>query len=325
MSTKFREPGDDRNDDYWYNFGYGALDLSVEQYRLDDHDPGTHGLEESELRLDDVAWDTLTLEGTVTIPDGLVDYVFEDGVDPARAGTIIVRGDCNATHNRFVADEIDDFTAADRATFRAEIDRTMVADSIELEPVLVRIAPETTGDFRYGQTPGLKLADGPTFEVDPEGDEDDGSFLPVETKEFEDEREDHIFYLDHSVASDPKLYINSNVNLLVPAYQSRAPYGAKRWMRETLERLVGQPVWVELVLWTATDITDGECQYEWQEEVIEILADVEDQAPEEVAERLETQIAEPDRVDTLVESTNEAVQELLEIDDALESLLEEVL
>lgn len=319
----FQEPGDDRNDDFWYNYGYGAIDLTVDSYALDGHE-GTHGLEESELIVDDVAWDVLTVRGTLTIPDGLTEYVFEDGVDPVDVGQLLVRADCIPTHTRFVADTIDEFPSPGEASFEAEINSDQVAGTIEIEPVLVRTTGATTDDYRYGQTPGLKLADGDTFEIDSEGD-DRGAFLPVETKSFDEEREGRIYYLDRSVASDPRLFINSEVDLLVSALKSRAPYGAKRWIREALERLIGHPVWVELVLWTAADITDGECLYEWQENVVEKLAEVRDESAGEVAERLESMIQEADRVDTLVETTTGDAQDILEIDTPLENLLEEVL
>ena len=327
MSTTYHVPGEDRNDDFWYNFGYDGLQLEIDSYALDDHDSGSHGLKDSRLVVDDVEWETLTLSGSVSVVDGLPGYVFEDGTEPSTAGRLFVRADCKATHERFVADEILDFDGAGHFGFEAELEREAIADSVELEPVLVRDSSPTTENRVYGQTPGLKLADGPSFEIQPEGDEDaDASFLAIETKSFEEEgRDGQLFYVDHSVASEPTLYINSDVDLLVPTLQSKAPYGPKRWTKESVERLIGQPAWVELVLWTASDITDGECAYEWQEDVIAKLAEVRGESTKAVSSRLEAQIRDGDRVDTLVEEANESVQMMLEIDDPLENLFEEVL
>lgn len=326
MSSSFEEPTDGRNDDYWYNYGHDALGITAETYAIDDREPGAHGLRRRRLVLDDFEWDELTLHGKITVSEGLPEHVFGSDTDPGTLGRLFIRGDCIATHNRFVATEIGQFDGSGEFGFELTLSRDLVADSVELEPILVRESEQSTGDLRYGQTPGLRLADGESFEVATAGDEESETFLPIETRPFEEvDRENQVFYLDHSVASEPKLYVNSDIELLVRALKTRAPHGSKRWTKETLQRLIAQPAWVELVLWAASDVTDGECQYQWQETVVALLAESRGRAPSGVAERLEAQIDDSDRVDTLVEEANESVQRMLETDRPLERLLKEVL
>lgn len=332
MSTDFRAPDDTRNNDYWYNFGYDALTLDVEEYAFGDHEPGHHGIGDHQLHVGTIDWDTLTITGTVEVPNGLVEYVFEDGVDPNDAGEILIVGDCKQTHNRFVGDQIRDSIESGTHQFEVTFDRSEFAGEASLTPVLVRRNDpdvDTTTNHQYGQTEGLRLADGPSYKIVFDSEEEGpGSFLEIKTKEFdENPSEDQIFHLDHSVASEPTLWINSRVDLLPAAMQNRAPYGRKRWMREVLERMIGQPVWVELVLWTAADISDGECSYSWQEDVLEILSTnmYDDASPDEIAEDLEDRAGSPEQLPHLIEETNLGMQEFLDPKDDLENLLEEVM
>lgn len=326
MSSSSGGPSDGQNDDYWYNYGHDALGMTADAYAIDDREPGAHGIRQARLVLDDFDWDELTLHGCIIVRDGLVDHVFASDADPSSVGRLFIRGDCIATHNRFVATEIDQFDGTGEFGFELTLSRDFVANSVELEPILVRDAEPSSEDLRYGQTPGLRLADGESFEIATAGEEKSETFLPIETRSFEEDgREDQVFYLDHTVASEPRLYVNSDIDLLVRALKTRAPYGSKRWTKETLQRMIAQPAWVELVLWTASDITDGECQYRWQETVVALLSESCGKDSSIVAERVEAQVNDPERVDTLVEEANESVQQMLEMDRPLERLLNEVM
>lgn len=332
MTENFRVPDESRNDVVWYNYGYDALDVSIESYSLNGGDYGTHGVGDEHLEVDDVEWSTVTLRGQVTVPDGLVDYIFEDSANTEEDGSLLVTGDCIATHDRFVAHEFTGEIEPGSCSFETTLKRSDVADEVKMSPILVREGDEddTSEEYRYAQTPGLKLADGPTYtvEVDSREVEEDGAFLPIESKAFEESPpEDHVFYLDHSRADEPTLYVNSEVDLLVSALKSKAPHGPKRWTKEVLQKLIGQPVWVELVLWTAADVTDGEPAHDWQREVLTVLSEVmyEDEGIEEVATDLEDRVSDPTRLPLLLEEVNEAVQENLSPKNDVERLLDEVM
>jgi hypothetical protein len=326
VSSAFAAATEERNDDYWYNFGHGALELTIEEYAVDDQEPGSYGLREDLLVLEDFEWEQLTLSGRIDVPDGLSDHVFEPGADPGVAGRLFVRADCIRTHNRFPATVVDSFAGDDEYEVQIPLQRANVAKSIRLEPVLIRGSRPSQMDYSYGQTPGMRLADGRPFEVDSSGDEEGETFLPIEAVSFEEEDHgDELFYLDHSVASEPVLYIDSDVKLLETALKSGARHGVKRWTKETLQKLIVQPVWVELILWTASDVADGKCQYGWQEDVLSALASVEDESPGEIAVRMEAQVADGDRVDTLAEQANKSARAILSASGPLEKLLDEVL
>lgn len=326
VSSIFAAATEDRNDDYWYNFGHGALELTVQEYAVDDQRPGSHGLYENLLLLDDFDWKEIRLTGRIRVPDGLSEYVFESGAEPDTAGELLIRADCIRTHNRFVATVVDPFDGDGEYEFEIPLERDSVAESIRLEPVLVRGSLPAGEDYKYGQTPGMRLADGQTFDVDFSGDEEGDTFLPIEAVPFGEEDHDHdLFYLDHSVASDPVLYIDSDVELFEAALSSGAPSGVKRWTKETLQRLIVQPVWVELILWTASDVADGECEYGWQNDVLSALAEVEDESPGAIAERLEAQVADGNRVEALAEQANESARKMLSTSEGLEKLLQTVL
>jgi hypothetical protein len=312
----------DPDDGYWYKFAGGVLDTVVESYRVDGGDPAGLGLEDDRLSLDAVEWDTLRIDGRIEVPDGLGEYVLEDGATLSEATELLVLTDCIDTHSRSAATTVDDPTSGEES-FRFELSSEGVAGSIEVTPVLVRDEPGDSDGYVYGTVPGLKLADGDVFTIDLEG-ADSGGFLEVVPREFPDEKEDRLFRLDRSVASEPKLEVNSDYGLLEQVLRSGAPHGPKRWTKETLERLVSQPVWLELVLWTASDITDGECQYGWQEEVVAVLAAERDEPPEEFAEFLEDRVADAERVDTIPERGNEVVQDFLGHRRPIEKLLKEV-
>lgn len=326
MSSSFSPGHKERNNEYWYQYGHDALEMVVEEYAVDDQSPGAHGLLGNQLALDDFEWGVIRLRGQITVPGGLSDHVFESDADPETAGRLFIRADCIRTHNRFAATVIDAFDGDGEYEFEIPIERDRVAESVRFEPVLIRGSHPSQVDYSYGQTPGMRLADGEPFILDSTGGDEGETFLPVEAVSFEEEdRDDHLFYLDHSVASEPVLYIDSDVELLETALKNRARHGVKRWTKETLERLIVQPVWVELILWTASDLKNGKCQYGWQKQVISSIATVEEEPPEDTAGRLEAQVADVSRVASLAEDANENARAILAPSGPVENLLDEVL
>jgi hypothetical protein len=330
VTADFEIPAPGRNDDFWYNFGFGALELTVEEYAIDGGKSGTQGLSDGNLHIGNLDWNTVTVSGTITVPDGLCEYVFEDGSAPGQVGSLVVRTQCLETHSRAIANEVPDAPTAGSHPFTVELEREQVAGRVTLDPILIR-DPEpgfepSEESYRYGQTPGLKLADGNTFEVSAdEADSTGGSFLPIELRSFGDERSDEIFELDQSTPDEPALYINSDVKLIDRSMQSKAPHGPKRWTKETLKNLIAEPVWTELILWTASDVSDGEPQHPWQESVLEILAEtVYDADAEGVALDLEERIDDTVRIPHLLEEVRKAAQQIVAARSDLESLLEEI-
>lgn len=331
VENAFEQPDSGHNDEYWYNYGYDALKLTVDEYAYDETDFGSYGVGDGEVRADETDWDELHLQGSIEVPDQLLEYVLEDGATPGEATRLLVCADCIQTHNRFVAAEPTDVETGP-IEFEATFQRDRLAGTVQLSPVLVRSeAPrdDDDEDFRYGQTPGLRLADGPRVDLHVDSpDDESGSFLEIVSKRFEDPiPEDNVFDLEHSPADDPTFYVNSRINLLVPALKNRAPHGSKRWTREVLERLVGHPVWIELVLWTAADIQSGECQHGWQRDVVKVLTEhmYDHDDPDETARDLEERISDPERVPMLVEEINESLQVYFDPRSDLENLFEEVL
>lgn len=322
------ESGQPTNDDYWYRFGYGALDLLIESYAFDDDEFGDHGLENETLFVDDVLWDELVVRGAVEIDVDLFDFVLEDDERAESATTVIVRGNCISTHTRLPVAEVHS-PKPGRNEIEFRIRQDDFANVLELKPVLIRSTKGSSRDHRFGQTPGLRLADGPSFNVvlDEKWDEKDG-FLEVKTKEFDGHPpEENLYYLDHSVPSQPVLLVNSGVNLLPAILESKAPHGRKRWTKEVISNTIGHGTWFELIMWTIADIEDGECRHEWQRHVIDFVKkDLYDgESTEEVIRDLEEKIGDPNRIPLLINDVSEVVQTSLEPSDDVEKLLEEVL
>ncbi|EJN57809.1 hypothetical protein [Halogranum rubrum] len=328
MSSDFEVPDPGRNDDFWYNFGFDALDLQIESYSVDGSASGTQGLTDSRLEVGSIDWDTLSLSGSITVPEGLEEHIFEDEVDAGEVGSLIVRYQCMQTHHRDIIYEVDVPPTAGTHPVTVDLERESVAGAVTLEPLLVRDHDpelEVTKSYQYGQIPGLKLADGNTFEIVTDDESDDGGFLSIQLTSFGEERGEEYFQLDHGTPDEPTLYINSDVERIARAFQSRAPHGPKRWTKETLKNLIAVPVWTELILWTASDLSDGETQHPWQDSVLEILSESTYKGDDttEIAEDLEERVADPSRLAYLVEEIRQASQDIVAARRDLENLLEE--
>lgn len=336
--TQRFEPPVGRSDSYWYDYGYDALELDVDSYRYDDGDFGEHGLSSHSLVPLVDQWDYLTLNAEVHVPEGLFEYVLQDEADPDRETALVVRADCRRTHWRDVVARVDDGIAAGTIPVEIDLKHEQLLGTVELTPVLVRTAPDGSTDvpenesYDPGRMPGLRLADGRSFAVLVDRDPDEvGSFLEVYSRRFEDPQpEDNVFHLDHSSAEDPTYFVNQRVDLLVPLLKSQTPHGSKRWAREVLERLVTHPVWLEVVLWTAADIDEGNTRHEWQEIVVEILVEEFDDLDqfddvEATKRQLEERISDPERIPDLVHELNRALQQYFDSRSDIENLLEEVM
>jgi hypothetical protein len=95
-------------------------------------------------------------------------------------------------------------------------------------------------------------------------------------------------------------------------------------MREVISGQIAHQVWVELLMWTASDATeDGDLEYDWQEAVIaEVGSKMYDEDdPVAIAQERHEAVTEPENIPQLMDNINEALQEYIGPQDSLNEMI----
>jgi len=264
--------------DYPYTHDQRGLELTIESYSID----GTEAGKPTSDRLVELTgwteWDTVTVSGTLRISDGVFSDAFPTGEADAQShARLLLARDCRYTHDRGVVASFPSpsgsLTEGREYDWTYELSRTDVYAQVALTPVLVRTnsGPGVPGEHAWA--PDQEVATGAPATIVTDDVEEwlDGN-MPVKLKPFSKSGlpGDNLFSLDDTQGDEPVLWINSELNLVSSLLVSKVPAGPKAQLRGAIAAELAHPVWVQLVLWTATDVDDtGSWAYDWQEAVLE--------------------------------------------------------
>jgi len=336
MASRTRRTDRTRTESLPYVYARSALEFEVTTYSVDDSRPGKiEGDHDRELSLETWSdWETTTIKGTITIPEDVIDRVFPEPERDDPPGKLIITADCLNTHNRFgtiVTDGSDPETTIEAAEYDWEvnIEREEVMERVVLNAFLVRTEDGDHGT-RYASYKGQRLADGWPWRVKIDELEDWlGGHMVVRFKSFSDSPatvpDDNIYYLDKSDSEQPKVWVNSDHAPIKNTLSSGGYTGFRPRMRDVISDSIAHQIWVELLLWTASDVTeDGDWNHTWQQSIIEeigteIYDDLDD--PVEIAKQLHTDINETENIPRLMSDIDEALQQYINPDESLNDMI----
>lgn len=276
-------------------------------------------------------WDTATVSGTIEVDSDVLEYVFPDDEQSSPPGTLFVAIRCQQTILRDREIVKEQPVTADTYPFEITLDRDLIRGGVKIQPYLVRADGRDNIEGRYASDAGARLAssDEWVLEID-ESDLPEGLMRPIvenfsEVNELPDS--DHLHYLDMTEAERPTLYLNGDHSAIVNVMESRGTTGPDARMRDTIYDLIESSVWPQLIIRTATDINDeGNTRYDWQDDVLDIFHDKlydEDVDITEAALNLREDVNDHDRLVTLMQQIDDAVQQKTEPPEQLLNLLEE--
>lgn len=264
--------------DYPYTHDQRGVELTIESYSID----GTAAGAPASDRLVELTgwtdWSTVTVTGTLRITDEVFRDVFPKTESDVRSNArLLLARDCRYTHDRGVVASISGSTEplqeGREYDWTYELSREDVYAQVALTPVLVREddGPGVPGEHAWA--PDQEVATGAPGTVVTDDVEEwlDGN-MPVKLKPFSKSGlpGDNLFSLDDTQGEEPVLWINSELNLVSSLLVSKVPAGPKAELRAAIAAELAHPVWVQLVLWTATDVDEeGSWAYDWQEAVLE--------------------------------------------------------
>lgn len=314
-----------------YVYARSGLAFAVTGYTVDDGDIGTIDDDsDRELSLENLpGWGTTTLQGTIEISESTIERVFPENERDEPPGKLIVAADCLNTHNRFGYQVVDAPVEADTYEWEIDINRDDVRERVDLNAYLVRTADGSHGSSRYASYHGQRLADGLPWRIRiDEPDDWLGGHMVVRFKSFSDSaasvRDDNLYYLDRTDPEQPRVWVNSDHRPIEGALSSGGYTGFRPRMREVISGQIAHQVWVELLMWTASDATeDGDLEYDWQEAVIaEVGSKMYDEDdPVAIAQELHEAVTEPENIPQLMDNINEALQEYIGPQDSLNEMI----
>ena len=331
MATENTKTERTRTEALPYVYARAGLNFDATGYTVDDGNIGTIDDDtDRQLSLENLpGWKTTTMQGTIEISEDLIERVFPEDERDEPPGKLIVTADCLNTHNRFGREVVDAPVEADTYEWRIDIDREDVRERVDINAYLVRTADSSHGSSRYGSYHGQRLADGVPWRVQiDEPDDWLGGHMVVQFKSFSDSvasvPDDNLYYLDRSTPEQPRVWVNSDHEPIESALSSGGYTGFRPRMREVISATVAHQVWVELLMWTASDATeDGELEYDWQEAVLtEVGGKIYDEDdPVAIAQELHAAVTEPENIPQLMDDINEALQGYIGSQDSLNEMI----
>ena len=314
-----------------YVYARSGLDFDVTGYTVDDGDIGTIDDDsDRELSLENLpGWGTTTIQGTIEISESTIERVFPEDERDEPPGKLIVTADCLNTHNRFGYQVVGAPVEADTYEWEIEIDRDDVRERVDLNAYLVRTGDGSHGSSRYASYHGQRLADALPWRVQiDEPDDWLGGHMVVRFKSFTDSAasvsDDNLYYLDRTDPEQPRVWVNSDHRPIESALSSGGYTGFRPRMREVISGQIAHQIWVELLMWTASDASeDGDLEYGWQEAVVaEVGSKVYDEDdPVTIAQELHEAVTEPENIPQLMDNINEALQEYIGPQDSLNEMI----
>lgn len=314
-----------------YVYAQAGLDFTATGYTVDGGDIGTID-DEDDRKLSLVnlpGWENATIQGTIDVPEDTIERVFPEPEHDEPPGKLIVTADCLNTHNRLGYEVVDAPLETGEYEWEIDIQRDDVRERVVLNAYLVRTTDGSHGSSRYASYRGQRLADGMPWRVQiDEPDDWLGEHMVVRFKSFSDNAtpapEDNVYYLDRTNPEKPRVWVNSDHDPIESALSSGGYTGFRPRMREVISDTIAHQIWVELLMWTASDATEeGDVEYDWQEAALtEIGSQMYDEDdPVAIAQNLHEAIADPENVPQLMDDINETLQQYIDPQDSLNDII----
>ena len=309
-----------------------GLDLAITGCTLDserevDIESGNRAISLTTL----AEWETATISGTIDVPADVTEYVFPDDEQDSPPGKLFVAIRCRNTILRDREIIEPDSVTPGEYEFGFDLDRDLIRGGVELQPYLVRSSERGHVDGRYSTEAGTRLASDEYWMIEIDQSElPEGLMRPI-VENFSEHgglpSSDHLHYLDLSEADRPQLYLNGDHGAIINVMESRGPTGPDARMRDVIYDQIENAVWPQLIIRTATDINEeGETRHGWQDDVLEMFHDKlydEDIDITEAALNLREDVQDGDRLVSLMQSIDDAVQTKTEPPEQIVNLLEE--
>lgn len=331
MATESTRTDRTRTEALPYVYAWAGLDFAVTAYSVDDGDFGIIDDDsDRELSLENLpGWGTATLQGTINVPENVIERVFPEEERDEPPGKLIVTVDCLNTHNRFGHEVVDAPVEPGEYEWEIDIEREKMRERVVLDTYLVRTIEGDHGSSRYASYRGQRLADALPWRVQiDEPDDWLGGHMVVRFKSFSDSAapvpDDNLYYLDRSNPEQPRVWVNSDHRPIESALSSGGYTGFRPRMRDVISSTIAHQIWVELLMWTASDATEeGDIEYEWQEAVLAEIGPkmYDEDDPVAVAQRFHENITEPENIPQMMDDINEALQQYIDPQDSLNEMI----
>lgn len=283
--------------------------------------------------VDEGGWETLELEGTVTVDQETIENVFpfdEWEETPGRLALVKENPLAMSRDRQIVANSpIDGGTYG----FTLCINRDDHRGQVKIKPFLTRSKKGGSGGSKHASKVGARVADGVSWVIRLDEKDDGGGLLMPIIEDFSDydsfPDENHIHYLSLEAPRNPQLYLNREHPQVVEVLNNEGTTGGPPRLRDILYDYIEHSVWTQLLMQTARDTSPdtGEPEYAWQEDVLDIFLDdlypgiEEDEAAIQLAEDVRSHVDIPD----LIQRIERAVHQQYDIPSDTMNLIEEVI
>lgn len=314
-----------------YFYARSGLEFEATRYTVDEGNMGSIDDDaDRQLSLENLpGWDTTTIQGAIEVSEDLLERVFPENEREEPPGKLIVTADCLNTHNRFGEQVVDAPLEPEEYEWEIDIDRDDVRERVVLNAYLVRTEESSHESSRFASYSGQRLADGTPWSIQiDEPDDWLGGHMVVRFKNFSESAasvpDDNLYYLDRTNPEQPRVWVNSDHKPIESALSSGGYTGFRPRMRDVISGEIAHQIWVELIMWTASDATeDGNLEYDWQEAVLtEVGSKIYDEDdPVTIAQKLHEAVREPENIPQLMNNINEALQEYIEPQNSLNEMI----
>ncbi len=314
-----------------------AIEFDVESFHLDGTPLDDRGdLDEDDQFLslvDEGSWETLELEGTVTVDQDTVEDVFpfdEWEETPGRLALVKENPLAMNRDRQILADSPFDGGTYE---FTLCINRDDHRGRVKIKPFLTRTKKGGSSGSKHASKVGARVADALSWIIRLDEKEDGGSLLMPIIEDFSDydsfPDENHIHYLNLEAPRNPQLYLNREHPQVVEVLNNTGSTGGPPRLRDVLYDYIEHSVWTQLLMQTARDTSPdtGEPEYGWQEDVLDIFLDDlypdlgDDEAAIQLAEDVRSHVDIPD----LVQRVERAVHQHYDIPADTTNLIEEAI
>lgn len=307
-----------RDDSMPYKYDQNGLEFGVTGFAFGEGESGSPDYEDHTIPLYGYGdWDKVTIEGSVTVENS-IEEVFPDEEGPPFPARLTVVVDSEETQIRFAEDV--ERSPLESGTYNVEItlQREMFRGEVLLTPRVVRTESCREG-LPYAPNVGMRVAGGESWKLLFDEPEENGDGFPWKFRDFSQDGAPPV-ELAHSFSppSDAKFMINDQQENIVDVMQSSTNTGGFRpFLKKALKAEFGAILWIQLVMWTATELAEGgEPEYNWQEGVIREIATSEigpyifdsDVGYEAVVDQLGERVSDPGELRDFVTDLCEAVQ-----------------
>ena len=277
-----------------------ALDFDIESFRLDGSPLGDRGELDEEDRflslVDEGNWETLELEGSVTVDRDTVEEVFPFNEWEETLGRLALVKENPLAMSRDRHILTDSPLNEGTYEFTMCISRDDHRGQVRILPFITRSEEGGTGGSKHASKAGARVASGLSWIIRLDERDDGGSLLMPIIEDFSDydrfPNENHIHYLSLEAPRNPQLYLNKEHPQVVNVLNNTGSTGGPPRLRDVLYDYIEHSVWTQLLIQTARDTSPdtGEPEYSWQEDVLDIFLD--DLYPDLDDEEAKIQLAE---------------------------------